>query len=232
LEGAQIVNKKVVAIVQARMNSSRLPGKVLMPILGRPMLDIQMQRLLPSKEIDDILIATSDQDSDNPLASFCCQNGYSFYRGELNDVLDRYVQTADETDADIIVRITGDCPLVHHGYVDAMIRTFIYNDLCYASNGFIEYSNTPDGFDVEILTRKTLDKLNIYSLEREHPTKDIWFRPAFYGKTLKITMPEIFYNRKLSVDTIRDFMRVKSIFETIGRVDFDLYEIINTMNWR
>jgi spore coat polysaccharide biosynthesis protein SpsF len=219
------MNKKIVAIVQARMNSSRLPGKVLMPILGRPMLDVQMRRLFSSKKIDDIIIATSDQDSDNPIASFCTKNGYTFYRGELDDVLDRYVNAAEETNADIILRITGDCPLVHWEYIDAMLRVFIYNNLDYASNGYKVFSNTPDGFDVEIMTREVLNTLNIFSAEREHPTKALWSRPSFYGYCLLITLPKIFYGNNLSVDTMEDFMRVKDIFERFGRLDFGIDEI-------
>jgi spore coat polysaccharide biosynthesis protein SpsF len=219
------MNKKIVAIVQARMNSSRLPGKVLMPILGRPMLDVQMRRLFSSKKIDDIIIATSDQDSDNPIASFCTKNGYTFYRGELDDVLDRYVNAAEETNADIILRITGDCPLVHWEYIDAMIRVFMYNNLDYASNGYRTFSDTPDGFDVEIMTREVLNTLNIFSAEREHPTKALWSRPSFYGDCLRITLPKIFYGNNLSVDTMEDFMRVKYIFERFARLDFGIDEI-------
>jgi spore coat polysaccharide biosynthesis protein SpsF (cytidylyltransferase family) len=220
------MNKKVVAIIQARMDSSRLPGKVLMPILGMPMLQIQIERLKKSKQIDEIIIATSIEPSDDAIAQLCETYGYNYYRGSLDNVLRRMTDAAALTSADIIIRITGDCPLVHYSYIDIMIELFKNSRLDYASNGRHSLSDTPDGFDVEIMSHGVLYNLYIHSPEYEHPTKDLWRRSNFYGRCTTISLPPWFYDKKLSVDTANDFLRVKILFETIGRIDFDLSDIL------
>ena len=105
-------NKKTLAIIQARMNSSRLPGKVLMPINGRPMLDYMIERVSSASEIDDFVIATSIESSDNPVEEYCIENNVNVFRGNLDDVLDRFYQASKSIEAEIIIRLTGDCPLV------------------------------------------------------------------------------------------------------------------------
>ena len=213
------------------MNSSRLPDKVLMPILGRPMLELQMERILGGDEIASYWIATSDRLTDNPIVNLCRRNNYLYHRGDLDDVIYRLYETAIIANADIIIRLTGDCPLIHRDQISNMVKIFRYWGLDYASNGFMNLSNTPDGFDVEIMTFEVLRKLYIHSSIREHPTKDLWARPDFYGSCMTIPLSKVFYNHKLSVDTKEDFVRVKHLVEKIGSIDFNLLDIIKSEGW-
>lgn len=113
-----------VAIIQARMGSKRLPGKVLLDIAGQPMLAHVVQRTRLAGTIDRVIVATTTDDADEPVASFCKQNGYSCFRGDLHDVLDRYYQTARSSGARVIVRITADCPLIDPAVIDRTVQAF------------------------------------------------------------------------------------------------------------
>ena len=125
---------KIVAIVQARTSSSRLPGKVLLPLANDPMIIFQLKRIKRSKNLDNIVLATSDQPSDDQLALSVQQAGFSVFRGDLNDVLARYLHCAVRENADIVVRITGDCPFQDPVLVDEIIDEFVSGDWDYLSN--------------------------------------------------------------------------------------------------
>ena len=112
---------RTTAIIQARMSSTRLPGKVLREIAGKPMLAHVFERARRAKLVDDVVLATTTDSSDDPVAEFCVERGYNFTRGSLNDVLDRYYQAAKQYDAEIIVRLTADCPVLDPGIVDQAI---------------------------------------------------------------------------------------------------------------
>src|SRR5438067_3392760 len=103
---------KIVAIVQARMGSTRFPNKVMRPICGTPMIGLLLERLARAKRIDQIVLATSEDRRNEPLAQYVRKLGYVVYRGSEDDVLDRYYRAAKEVEADTVVRITGDCPLI------------------------------------------------------------------------------------------------------------------------
>jgi spore coat polysaccharide biosynthesis protein SpsF len=109
----------ILAILQARVTSSRLPGKVLKPIMGRPMLALQIERVLQAKKIDQLIIATSTDPRDDDLENLCRKNNASCYRGSLNDVLDRFYQAAKIGKPEHVVRLTGDCPLIDPEVIDA-----------------------------------------------------------------------------------------------------------------
>ncbi len=113
---------RTIAIIQARMSSTRLPGKVLLDINGEPMLARVIERAKRAKLVDDVVLATTTDPSDDPVAEFCAERGYNFIRGSLNDVLDRYYQAAKEYDADVIVRLTADCPVLDPDVVDETIN--------------------------------------------------------------------------------------------------------------
>jgi len=114
-----------IAIIQARMGSSRLPGKVLLDIAGQPMLKRVIERSCRATTIDQVIIATTDQPSDDPIAALCEKSGYPYYRGSMHDVLDRYYQTARLYDPDLIVRITADCPLIDPQVADRTVLAFL-----------------------------------------------------------------------------------------------------------
>ncbi len=116
---------RTIAIIQARMSSTRLPGKVLREIAGEPMLAHVIERAKHAKLVDEVVLATTTDPSDDPVAEFCAERGYNFTRGSLNDVLDRYYQAAKEYDADVIVRLTADCPVLDPEVVDQTIKPLI-----------------------------------------------------------------------------------------------------------
>jgi spore coat polysaccharide biosynthesis protein SpsF len=161
----------VLAILQARVSSTRLPRKVLLPILGRTMLECQLERVRASKFLDKIIVATSDQPEDSPIAELCEAGGIECYRGSLEDVLDRFYQAANQHQPKFVVRLTGDCPLLDPEILDSVIQFHIKGGFDYTSN-CLEPS-FPDGLDAEIMNFSTLQeiwRLAKRPIEREHVT--------------------------------------------------------------
>ena len=157
----------VVAIVQARLSSSRLPGKVLMNIEGKTVLEHIHDRLSSSNQLNKILIATSLHDSDNPIDQWCSKKNIPVYRGSLNDVLSRFYFAANKNSADIIVRITGDCPLIDFTIVDELITILKEGSYDYACLS----GDFPDGLDCSVMTFNALEnshKNATLRSDREH----------------------------------------------------------------
>ena len=146
----------IVAIVQARMGSTRLPKKVMRDINGTPLIGILLKRLSLSKKIEKIILATSENIVNDPLVNYVRSLGYSVEKGSENNVLERFYLTAAKYNADIVVRITGDCPLIDSKVVDDVIDLFLDNNLEYASN--TNPPTFPDGLDVEVMSFKSLKK--------------------------------------------------------------------------
>jgi glutamate-1-semialdehyde 2,1-aminomutase len=147
---------RVVAIVQARMGSARLPNKVMQRINGVPMIELLLARLSAASEVDEILVATSVEPGNRPLVDHVRSLGYSCEQGSENDVLDRFVQAARAHRADVVVRITGDCPLLDPALVDECVRQFKSAGVEYLSN--VSPPTYPDGLDVEVVTRAALER--------------------------------------------------------------------------
>lgn len=163
---------KTVAIVQARMGSTRFPDKVMKPILGTPLIELLLGRLRGAQQLDEVLVATSQDPLNDPLVGHVQQLGISVYRGSESDVLDRYYQAARQAGADIVVRITGDCPLVDPALVDAAVAAFkAAGDVDYASN--TDPPTYPDGLDIEVFSFQALGtawREARRPVEREHVT--------------------------------------------------------------
>lgn len=221
---------KVVAILQARCNSSRLPNKVLMPILGKPMIQWQIERLAQCTNIDKLIIATSVEDSDLPLVQLGNKLGISVHRGSLNNVLERFYQVAIKTEADLIVRLTGDCPLIDPSIVDKVIHFMKEGDFDYVSNS-IEPS-FPDGLDVEAFSFDTLKEIYAnanLSSEKEHVTLFVAnnknkFKIGVYKNSIDLS------HHRWTVDEPNDFKLVSAIFE--GLVDFkDEFGMADILNF-
>ncbi len=138
----------ILAILQARFSSSRLPGKVLRPILGKPMLLHQIERILNSKRIDKLVVATSTENSDDGIEKMCLNNNIEVYRGDLDNVLDRFYQCANQYNPEHVVRLTGDCPLMDSQIIDQVIDKHLFTKSSYTSNAIPP--TYPDGLDVEI----------------------------------------------------------------------------------
>ena len=161
----------VLAIVQARMSSTRLPGKVLKKVNGKPLIEILFHRLSRSKKIDKVILATSENAENNRLAETIEQLSFDVFRGSEDDVLDRYYQAAKVYKPQVVVRITGDCPIIDPAIIDEVISLYEKEDADYASN--INPPTYPDGLDVEVLSFDSLKEANKkakISHEREHVT--------------------------------------------------------------
>ena len=173
---------KIIAIVQARMDSLRLPGKVMKSIMAKPMLWHIINRLQNSELIDEVIIATTIDEKDNLVEDLANNNNFNVFRGSIDDVLDRYYQTAKKYKADVIVRITGDCPLIDPFVVDEVIQFFLDNEVDYASNTI--KPTYPDGLDTEVFTFDVLEKAwkeaNLQS-EREHVTPYFRNHPEIFN---------------------------------------------------
>ena len=221
---------KVVAIIQARMGSTRLPNKVMMKINHIPMIELLISRLSNSKYIDQIVLATSNNKNNTPLINHVESLGYKVFSGEDNDVLDRYFQAAKIFKANAIVRITGDCPLIDSFLVDEVIEGFIDLNADYASNR--EPPTYPDGLDVEVISNKALEDASKKAKEdfqREHVTPYIINSNTY--KKFYLKNSEDFSPERWTVDEPEDFTVVQNIFNFFHPViDFSWKEVLQLKN--
>jgi spore coat polysaccharide biosynthesis protein SpsF len=212
---------KVAAIVEARMSSSRLAGKVLMPIGSKNSLGHIYSRLSKVLEISEICIATTENQSDDIIENWANSRGIPIYRGSENDVLSRVLGAADKLCAEIIVEITGDCPFVDPLMVDQYIAILKENDLDYISNNIVP--TYPDGFDVQVFLTEALRKSSGLALtreEREHVTMHIRQNPQIF-KSLNIVAPKPYRYPEISVtlDTKEDLEVLRLIAENFKDSD-------------
>jgi len=206
-------------IIQARTGSTRLPGKIFKELSGKPMLWHVVDRLSHSRLADKIIIATTDLPEDDQVETFCKTNNIFFYRGSSNDVLSRYYETAKKFNAETIVRITSDCPLIDPQIVDRMIETFYkLNTLRifdYLSNTI--QRNFPRGLDVEIFLFSSLRKAYYQAstkYEREHVTPFIYEHPKWF-KTKNFVGQKDYSFHRWTVDTEEDFHLIEEIYKSL-----------------
>lgn len=205
----------VLAILQARMSSTRFPGKVLKEILGVPMIVRQIERIKNAKLVDRLVVATSEDISDDQLEELCKKNQIECYRGSLNDVLDRFYQAGSIYMPEHVVRLTGDCPLTDPTVIDKVIQTHIEGKYDYTSNT-VE-PTYPDGLDVEIFTWSSLqrawEEAKLPS-QREHVTLYIYQHPELFNICNIKNDADLSYLR-WTVDEIADFLLIKDIYENL-----------------
>lgn len=202
---------KTVAIVQARMGSTRLPNKVMKLINGKPMIELLLARLNRSTEIDEIIVATSVDACNQPLVEHVVKTGYRCYQGDENDVLDRYMQAGKKAGAEIVVRITGDCPLVDPALVDTAIRRFKSTGVDYLSN--VSPPTYPDGLDIEVFTRAALERAASETNkphDREHVTP--YLRESGKFRQAAINNAEDLSALRWTVDEPTDFEVIANVF--------------------
>ena len=218
---------KILAIVQARMGSTRLPNKVMKSIGGSPMIELLLTRLSKSKELDQIVVATSVDKRNQPLVDHVRSLGYQCEQGSENDVLDRFVHAAKAHEADVVVRITGDCPLVDPALVDECIRHFLAADVDYFSN--INPPTYPDGLDIEVFSFKALEqalKETDKSFNHEHVTP--YLRESGKFKTASMMHGHDLSALRWTVDEAEDFLLIDSVFlHFYPRRDFTWEEVLD-----
>lgn len=206
---------KVVIVVQARMGSTRLPGKVLKVIGDRPMLSYQLERLRRVQSADQIVIATTTNRQDDVICSFCDDEKVSFVRGSEADVLSRYREAARHAAAELVVRVTADCPLIDPSLIDLAVHRFKKIRPDYLSN-MLEPS-WPYGMAVEVFPMSVLEQANreaTEGAEREHVTPFIYWRPTRYRLFSLTRTPKLDHHR-WTVDTMEDFLLVSRIINSV-----------------
>lgn len=222
----KIVKAKVLAVVQARKGSTRLPGKVMKPLAGRTLIEVLVSRLRKAKMLDEVLVATTTEKTDDVLVAHCKSKKIPVFRGSSEDVLKRYVDACRKHSASVVVRITGDCPLVDPQLVDSMIRSFAKKKVDYLSN--TNPPSYPDGLDIEVFTIEALEKAaDRASLgpQREHVTPYIYQSGNF--KTANFANQDDFSTERWTVDESNDLKVVNDIFQHFSpRIDFSWKEVM------
>lgn len=221
----------VIAVLQARTSSTRLPSKVLLPLLGEPMLTRQIERIRQAQSLDDIIVATSTTRGDDAIAAECERTGVSCSRGSLDDVLDRVYHAIEPTPSTVVVRLTGDCPLICPEIIDAVVAFRERGDFDYASNSYDQ--TFPDGLDVEAMTRSSLAtawQCARLPSEREHVTPYIWNHPELFR--IGSYRSAIDYSaHRWTVDEPADYILVSAIFERLypANPNFRLADVLRLL---
>lgn len=212
---------KTILVTQARSGSSRLPGKVLKKVSGKSLLQIHLERIKKCKNVSEILVATTDKEADSVIYNHAIEWGFTAYRGSEHDVLDRFYQAVKDKNADWIVRVTSDCPLLDPALVDEVI-TFVQNkEKDYGSNGLVD--RFPDGQDIEVFKFSALEtawKNAKLTSEREHVTPYIRNNADGKGKDLfnivSFTCENDFSAIRMTVDEQADFDLIEHLIEKLG----------------
>jgi spore coat polysaccharide biosynthesis protein SpsF len=223
--------KNVVAIIQARMGSTRLPGKVLKDIQGKPMLWYVVERTKKAHAVNQVVVATTTDIGDDAITSFCQALGYLYYRGSIQDVLDRFYQAAKTYKADIVVRITSDCPLIDPELIDLTVNALLLHDVDFATNRLPPpFTRTyPIGLDVEVCTFAALERA-WHEASSQHEREHVM--PYFYEKEGRFKIFQVNnsvdYGRlRWTVDTQADLEVIRKIFTHFsGRIDFNWLEVL------
>lgn len=224
---------KVTAIIQARMGSTRLPGKIFKKVQGKTLLEIQLERLQQSTLIEQIIVATTTQAQDDCVVDLCKQLNIDFYRGSEEDVLTRYYEAASAYEATVIVRLTSDCPLIDPWVTDKIIATYIrqQESVDYVSNTLER--TYPRGLDVEVFSFKALKKAYMEAVlqrDREHVTAYMYSNPDLF-KLDQVQGEQDYSNFRWTVDTPADFELIELILNGLYEEDklFYMKDVVNLL---
>lgn len=221
---------KIVCFIEARCTSTRLPGKVLLPILGKPMLELMIERLRRARTLDGLVIATTDRPTDDPIEALGRRLGVGVFRGSEEDVLGRVLGAAQAFGADVIVETTGDCPLIDPALVDKVVADFRIGGADFVSNS-LAYT-TPIGTDVRVFTTVALAEINRLSQDpsdHEHVSLHFWEHPEKYRlRNVRTELPAEVTQLRLTVDTLDDFELVRAVYEALypQQPDFTLAAVL------
>jgi len=223
---------KIVAIVQARMGSTRLPGKVMMDLLGEPVLVRDVNRLRRSKLLDEIVIATTNLPADDQIVSLCQERGWLYSRGDENDLLDRYYQAARARDVDVVVRVTSDCPMIDPEVVDRVIGVLLdLPHVDYVSNT-LPPRTFPRGLDTEAMTFEALERAWKEDTDpklREHATPYIYRNPDKFQIHGVINGMDLSSHR-WTLDTPEDLAFIRAVYERFGNDHFTTKDVLEYLD--
>lgn len=222
---------KTAALIQARMSSSRFPGKMLAELAGVPMIVYMVRRARQAQMLDDVVVVTSVDPSDDPLAETLARHKIECFRGALDDVLGRYAAAATRYEVAEVVRLTGDCPLIDPAVLDQVVRARRDAHADYASN--VDPPSFPDGFDVEVFTAAALMRASTEARlpsQREHVTP--WMRTPDAGlRRVNCAAVADFSALRLTVDYVDDLKAVRAVVADVdqGKAAFDLYDVLRCL---
>ena len=224
---------KVVAIIQARMGSTRLPGKILKKVMDKTLLEYQLERVQQSTLIDEIIVATTEKEQDQAIVKLCEQLGQKVYRGSENDLLSRYYGAAIQRKADVVVRLTSDCPLIDPKVIDGVIQLYLKRqvDIDYASNTLER--TYPRGLDTEVFSFEALQKAHEQALlerDREHVTTYIYTNLSEF-RLVNFTCGQSLGSHRWTVDTEEDFELIKRILEHLypNNPQFTMQDVLDLL---
>jgi spore coat polysaccharide biosynthesis protein SpsF len=222
--------KQTIAIIQARMGSSRLPGKVLQDIAGQPMLARVIARARRAETLDGVAVATTSEPGDDPVEALCVALGVPVYRGSLYDVLDRFYQAARTFEAETVVRLTADCPLIDPGEIDHTVREFRAAGVDFAANRLPWGRTVPIGLDTEVCTYAALERAWTEAkepYEREHVMPYLYDQEGRFRVLLVNSAPSCGHLR-WTVDTPEDLALVRQVYAAFPtRDDFTYAEVLH-----
>ena len=225
---------RVVIIDQARMQSTRLPGKILKQVMGKSLLEYQIERLCRVKRADDIVIATTIGEAEQPIVDLCEKLGVSFFRGSEEDVLSRYYQAALLQNADVVVRVTSDCPIIDPGVVDQIIAFYLDQlpQFDYVSN--CRERSFPRGMDTEVFSFKALEEAHRLATEkehREHVTPFISLSPERY-RLGHVAHDRDESRHRWTVDVEEDFELMRRIIEALypAKPEFTMQDCLDLLS--
>jgi spore coat polysaccharide biosynthesis protein SpsF len=225
-------NRKVVAILQARTGSTRLPRKVLADVAGQPMLVLIVKRVLPAQYVDRLVIATTQLPQDDPVEALAISLGVSCFRGAEEDCLDRFYQAAEQFGADIVVRLTGDNPLVDFGFVDWMVEQYLSANPPYDYIDSTLSKTFPVGLSVEVFSFEVLAtawREDTNTQWREHVTPFIYHHPNRF-RVLDLVSPQDYSHMRWTVDTSEDLAFVRRIYDHFGHDRFSWHEVLAVLD--
>jgi len=222
---------RIVAIIQARMSSTRLPGKVLAEIAGEPMLVRVVERARMAVLVDEVVVATTTDPADDPIEALCLERGYACVRGSNQDVLDRIYQAARLHAAEVIVRLTADCPLIDPGVVDQTVGTFLKSQVDFAANRLPPpwKRSFPIGLDTEVCSSQALErawKEADKPHQREHVMPYLYEVPGRFRVSI-VDCERDYGHLRWTVDTPEDLELLRQIYARFGgRDDFSWREVL------
>jgi spore coat polysaccharide biosynthesis protein SpsF len=229
---------RTVVVIQARTGSTRLPGKVLLPLAGAPLLARMIERVRAAKTPFELVVATTRDPSDDPVVALCKEIDVRIHRGHSTDLLDRHVAAARELEADVVVKIPSDCPLIDPGAIDRVVRVFLESGADFGSN--LHPATWPDGHDVEAMTFGALEtawREASRSHEREHTTPFLWDQPERF-RCINVaweTGQDLSRSHRMTIDYAEDYDFIAEVYSALWqktRRVFDLREILDLLDRR
>jgi spore coat polysaccharide biosynthesis protein SpsF len=222
---------KLLVVVQARLSSTRLPQKVLLPLAGKPLLARMLERVRAARTPFDVCVATTTDDGDDRVVRLADQLGVACVRGHPTDLLDRHLQAARQAGAEAVAKIPSDCPLIDPAVIDRVLGAFLEDtSFDYVSN--LHPATWPDGYDIEVMTRAALETAHREATrahEREHTTPFLWDQPERFRLRNVVWERDLQMTHRLTIDYPEDYELIRAVFEALhreGAPPFGLDEIL------